>query len=67
VNLRWLVRIWQIAQARELPAADRGGTSDPFVQVKVGKHQAKTEVLPTARPNPPKLDQSLTCFKTFKT
>jgi Ca2+-dependent lipid-binding protein len=34
-----------IAEARELPAADRGGTSDPFVKLKVGRHQAKTEII----------------------
>jgi len=34
-----------IVRACDLPAADRGGTSDPFVQVAVAKHKVRTKTI----------------------
>ena len=35
----------KIVQACDLPAADRGGTSDPFVQVSVARHKVRTKTV----------------------
>jgi hypothetical protein len=34
-----------VVKACDLPAADRGGTSDPFVQIKLAKHKVRTKTI----------------------
>ena len=43
-NAKLLLHL-RVIKAKDLPAADRAGTSDPFVQVAVAKHKVRTKTI----------------------